>query len=124
MEQFKQIIMTSEFEDLIEEAYSAFNARDIDSALQHMHEDVQWPNGWEGGYIIGRHGVRNYWTRQWKEINPKVIPVSFNEKQNGEIEVTVHQTVKDQHDSLLFDGMVKHIYTFANGKIKSLEIVK
>lgn len=39
--------------------------------------------------------LSNYWVRQWKEINPSVQPVSFNERENGQIEVVVYQTVKD-----------------------------
>ncbi len=30
-------------------AYRAFNARDIDRALAVMTDDIDWPNGWEGG---------------------------------------------------------------------------
>lgn len=116
--------MISEQQDVIKKAYAAFNVRDIDSVLSLMQEDVHWPNGWEGGYVTGHNAVRDYWTRQWKEINPKVTPVSFKETQSGEIEVEVHQTVKDLENNLVFDGIVKHIYTFANGKIKSMEIVK
>jgi hypothetical protein len=38
-------------------------------------------------------------TRQWKELNPKVEPVSFKERQDGEIEVQV-QTVKDMNGNI------------------------
>jgi hypothetical protein len=64
-----------------------------------MHADVLWPNGWEGGYVQGHKEVRDYWTRQWKELNPKVEPVSFKERQDGEIEVQV-QTVKDMNGNI------------------------
>lgn len=37
-------------------AYTAFEARDIDSALAAMHPDVDWPNGMERGTVssLGR----------------------------------------------------------------------
>ena len=54
-----------EFRALIETVYSAFNRRDIDRALSVMTGDVQWSNGWEGGFVYGHDGVRSYWTRQW-----------------------------------------------------------
>jgi SAM-dependent methyltransferase len=38
---------------LLENAYRAFNARAIDSALATMHADVEWPNGMEGGSVHG-----------------------------------------------------------------------
>ena len=66
---------------------------------------LHWPNGWEGGYVNGHDEVRNYWTRQWKELNPKVEPVKFSEKPGGQLEVEVHQLVKDLQGNILFDGM-------------------
>jgi len=116
--------MTSQFQDLIKKAYSAFNARDIDTVLLALHPDVLWSNGWEGGYVSGHDEVRNYWTRQWKELNPKVEPVSFKERQDGQIEVEVHQIAKDLQGNVLFDGMVRHIYTIDSGLIKNMEIEK
>ena len=114
--------MTSQYEDLIKRAYSAFNERDIDKALSTMQQDVQWSKAWEGGYISGHNEIKEYWTRQWKEINPAVEPTGFNERQNGSLEVLVHQKVKDLQGASMFDGMVKHIYTFENGLIKTMDI--
>ena len=108
--------------DMIKSAYKSFNERNIDSALSVMDKNVHWPNGWEGGYVEGHDEVRAYWTRQWKEINSGVEPISFKENENGEIEVEVHQSAKDMKGNVLFDGMVKHIYTLKNGLIKSMEI--
>ena len=41
--------MEKQKQDLIKKAYSAFNARDINTALATMHPDVQWPKAFEGG---------------------------------------------------------------------------
>lgn len=59
----------------------------------------------------GHDEIKAYWTRKWKEINPLVEPVGFNERPNGKLEVEVHQKVKVLQGNPLFDGMVKHIYT-------------
>ncbi|MBA3262949.1 MAG: nuclear transport factor 2 family protein [Thermoleophilaceae bacterium] len=45
-------------ERLIRAAYRAFNARDLDAAVALMHPDVDWPNAWEGGRVVGRSDVR------------------------------------------------------------------
>jgi ketosteroid isomerase-like protein len=116
--------MTQKDQALIKQAYVAFNKRDINAVLSLMHPDVHWPNGWEGGYVDGHEEVRAYWTRQWKELDPEVNPVAFKERPNGALEVEVHQVVKDLKGTLLVDGMVKHIYTLDQGKIKSMEIEK
>lgn len=111
-------------EDLIRKAYTAFNKRDIDQVLTTMHPDIHWPNGWEGGYVNGYDEVKNYWTRQWKELDPMVEPTAFNERQDGRLEVKVHQKVKDLQGNLLFDGIVKHVYTFRGDLIANMEIEK
>lgn len=116
--------MQQEHKELIKQAYTAFNARNIDAVLQVMHSDVNWPNGWEGGYVIGHDEVRSYWTRQWNEIDPIVEPVTFKEIEHGQIDVEVHQIAKDLQGNVLFDGIVRHIYTIEDGLIKSMEIEK
>jgi hypothetical protein len=108
--------------ELLEKAYSAFNARDIDSALATMTPDVAWPNGMEGGTVYGHDGVRAYWTRQWGMIDPHVEPKHFAEEKDGRIAVSVHQVVKDLSGKVLFDRMVEHVYSMKNGLISGMEI--
>ncbi len=114
--------MDIQIHNLIKKAYSAFNSRDINTALSTFHSDVQWPKAFEGGYVSGHDEIRRYWTRQWSEINPNVEPIGFNERQNGTLEVTVHQTVKDLQGNLLFDGAVKHIYTIQDDLLRKMDI--
>ena len=64
--------------ELLKRLYERFNARDIETLLAAMREDVLWANGMEGGYVRGREGVRGYWTRQWALIDPQVEPISFS----------------------------------------------
>jgi ketosteroid isomerase-like protein len=64
---------------LIEQAYSAFNKRDIDAALALMTQDVNWPKASEGGRVVGKEEIRAYWTRQWGEFDPHVEPLAIAE---------------------------------------------
>lgn len=114
--------MNIQINNLIKKAYSAFNSRDIDTALSTFHSDVQWPKAFEGGYVSGHDEIRKYWTRQWSEINPNVEPIGFNERQNGTLEVTVHQIVNDLKGNLMFDGTVKHIYTIQDDLLRRMDI--
>ena len=108
--------------DLLKKAYAAFNARDLDAALSTMNPGVEWPNGMEGGQVHGHEGVREYWTRQWKMINPHVDPVSFDTDDSGNIDVAVHQVVRDLEGKVLQDRMVRHVYTLKDGLIQSMTI--
>jgi SnoaL-like domain len=111
--------------DLLASAYKHFNARDIDATLKTMHEDVDWPNGMEGGSVHGHSAVRDYWTRQWKLFDPHVEPVSFTPdptNPTGRTIVQVHQTVRDLDGKILLDHMVQHVYLVEHGLIRSMEI--
>ena len=72
----------------------------------------------------GHQGVRDYWTRQWAAINPRVDPIDFNTDDAGFIVVRVHQVVRDKEGTILSDTMVEHRYRLENGLIKSMEIKK
>jgi hypothetical protein len=107
---------------LLQDAYTAFNARDIDAALATMHPDVEWPNGMEGGLVYGHDGVRAYWTRQWGLIDPHVEPLRFSPDAAGRIVVDVHQVVRDLAGKVLGDRTVQHVYLIEGGLIRSMEI--
>jgi hypothetical protein len=109
---------------LLTKVYDAFNARDINTVLAAMHPDVKWPNGWEGGWVRGIHGVRDYWMRQWKSIDPRVEPNSFCLEQDGRILVNVNQIVRDLDGNLIDQRMVLHIYEIEEGLIRTMEIRK
>jgi ketosteroid isomerase-like protein len=109
-------------EELLRQAYVAFNARDIDGALALMHSDVAWPNGMEGGTVHGHDGVRAYWSRQWRLINPRVEPVRIVREAEGLYVAQVHQVVKDLQGVVLTDRIVYHAYRLENGKVTSMEI--
>jgi hypothetical protein len=108
--------------ELIASAYRAFNARKIDSVLETMHPDVDWPNGMEGGRVHGRAGVHEYWTRQWAMIDPRVEPVGFASEEDGRVAVTVHQIVRELNGTLVLDQLIEHVYRVENGLIASMEI--
>jgi hypothetical protein len=108
--------------DRLQLLYRDFNARKIDDILDAMVADVRWPNGWEGGYLVGHDEVRSYWTRQWAEIDPTVTPTGITLRSDGRIDVTVHQVVRDMTGALLVDDVVHHVYRLRAGQIESMDI--
>jgi ketosteroid isomerase-like protein len=103
--------------------YEAFNARDVDTLLAAMVEDVDWPNGWEGGRVHGRAAVRDYWERQWAEVDPSVTPTGFTHLDADRVSVEVDQTVRSLAGDILLDGPVKHVYSFDdNGLVVRMDI--
>jgi hypothetical protein len=109
-------------ENLLKQAYAAFNARDIEAALATMHPAIEWPKAFEGGYVRGHAEIRSYWTRQLAEINPRVEPIKFTERPDGTIEVAVQQLVKNLAGEVLVDGVVKHVYRVQDGLLRKMDI--
>jgi ketosteroid isomerase-like protein len=115
--------MTSD-EDILCSAYEAFNARDIDSALELMHRDVDWPNAWEGGRVTGREAVAAYWTRQFEQISSTVTPERFDRDADGAISVSVHQVVRDtMTGDVQSDTRVLHRWRLEDGLVVRMDVL-
>jgi ketosteroid isomerase-like protein len=108
--------------ELLHRAYAAFNRREIEAVLALMHADVDWPNGMEGGRVLGTAAVRDYWKRQFEMIDSHVEPKAFTTESDGRIAVDVHQVAHDKAGKLLDDRMIQHVYEIRDGLIQSMEI--
>jgi ketosteroid isomerase-like protein len=108
--------------ELLRKAYATFNRREIETVLGLMHANVDWPNGMEGGRVLGTAAVRNYWKRQFEVVHSQVEPTNFTTEADGRIAVDVHQVVHDNAGKLLADQMVQHVYEIREGLIQSMEI--
>ncbi len=111
-----------DYSSLFHQLYQDFNARQIDRVLAHMHYDVAWPNGWEGGYVSGHDEVRAYWLRQWQQIDPHVEPLAAETRPDGQLAVHIHQVIKDLNGQVMNDTQLYHVYRFETGKIRTMVI--
>jgi hypothetical protein len=102
--------------------YAAFNRRDVDGTLAVMSEDVSWPKASEGGRVVGKQAIRDYWTRQWGEFDPLVDVLEVIDRDNGLADVKVHQLVKDRNGNVLSDTELWHVYRIADGLIHRMDI--
>jgi len=109
-------------QELISQVYSAFNQRDIDATLVLMSENVSWPKASEGGRVVGKQAIRDYWTRQWAEFDPRVEVLEVVDHEMGKTDVKVHQLVKNLKGDVLSDTELWHVYTIANGLIERMDI--
>lgn len=118
--------MDAEDEELLRRAYEAFNERDVDAALETMHPDVEWPNAWEGGRVSGRDAVAAYWRRQFAaNLASRVEPLSFEEREDGSVAVTVAQVVDDAGTGeRLSEAKVVHIYRIEDGLIRRMDVLE
>jgi hypothetical protein len=66
--------------------------------------------------------VRDYWSRQWRLIDPHVEPRAFATDDTGRVVVDVHQVVRDGSGAVVTDRMVQHVYVIEDGLIRHMEI--
>jgi ketosteroid isomerase-like protein len=112
-------------EATLRSAYRAFNARDIEAAIELMHAEVDWPNAWEGGRVVGRAALRDYWKRQFAAVRSNVAPERFSEEPDGSITADVHQVVRDARTGeLVSDSRVRHRYRFENGLVVRMDVLE
>jgi ketosteroid isomerase-like protein len=112
----------SENKEFLQNLYDAFNRREIETIISSMREDVKWANGLEGGFVYGREQVRDYWTNQFKAIQPQLAALQFERDENNRDIVTVHQIVKDLQGNVLADATIHQIFTIEDGLISLYEI--
>ncbi len=111
-------------EEQLCDLYEAFNARDIDRVLKALDPEVDWPNAWQGGRVRGHDAVRDYWRRQWAEIDPRVDLVSITRAPDGRTVVDVRQVVMNRAGELLSDGRVSHVYEFRDGLVVRMDVAE
>jgi ketosteroid isomerase-like protein len=107
----------------IHNLYAAFNDRNSDFVVEQMTPGVEWPRAFKGGFVQGQDAVRAYWEDQWREIDPRVDPVSIEPLEDGRVDVEVHQVVRDLEGNLIADSIVHHIYSFDGEAISRMEVL-
>ena len=112
--------MTAERAERIRELYRAFNDRDLDRVTAAMVPDVDWPNGWEGGRLVGRDSVRAYWERQWAQVRIMTVVRRISERADGTMEAKVRLVVRDPAGTVLSRSDAVHVYTFSGDLVQRM----
>ena len=68
--------------ELLKRIYDRFNARDMETVLAALHEDVIWANGMEGGHVHGPKGyaVTGRGSGQWSIRTSSRLPLRKAQK--------------------------------------------
>jgi hypothetical protein len=66
--------------------------------------------------------VREYWTNQFKDIQPELETLKFETDEKNRNIVTVHQIIKNLQGNVLADVTVHQIFTIEDGLISLYEI--
>ena len=107
----------------VRNAYNAYNARDIEAAVALMAPDVEWPDVAKGGFVHGRNEVREHWREQFAAADPRIEPLEFHERPDGQLAVEVRQQVFSTHGSPVSDERLTHVYAFRGGLIGRMDVL-
>jgi ketosteroid isomerase-like protein len=109
-------------EDLLREAYAAFNSRDINAGLALMDAEVDWPNVAEGGYVHGHDEVGEHWREQFGQVDPRIEAGPVTTRTDGRAEVRVRQVIRDLDGNRISDDHLIHVFTIRDGLITRMEV--
>ena len=87
-----------------------------------MTEDVDWPNAWAGARLHGCDAVRDYWTRQWSEIDPQLELLRITDRPDERFAVEVRQVVRSHSGEVLSQSDVVRVYELRDGLIARMTL--
>lgn len=108
--------------ELLHRTYAAFNARRVEDVLATLSPRVDWPDMVEHARIHGHDQVREYWLRQFAQVDPRVEPGSMAVGPDGRVVVNVRQVVRTLDGDLLADRLVQHVYTIDGGLVERMDV--
>jgi ketosteroid isomerase-like protein len=114
--------MPSPHENLIRQAYAAFNQRDVDTGVALMTVDVDWPDVSTGGFVHGREEVRRHWHEQFSQLDPTVEPGVVSTRTDGRVAAEVRQLVRSLDGTLLSSDRLVHVFTIQDGLIRRMDV--
>ena len=104
----------------IRELYQGFDDRDLDAVIAAMAPDVDWPNGWHGGRLVGREAVRTYWERQWLDLRPTITVRRVDLRPDGTVTARVRLVMRDPAGAVLSRSDVVHTYTVSGDLVQKM----
>lgn len=110
--------------ELLQRAYAAFNARDVDAAAALMADDVSWPNVSEGGFVHGREAVREHWREQFEAVEPWIELLALDPGPDGQVRASVRQVVRSNQGESISDDRLDHVHTIRDGLIQRMEVAQ
>ena len=107
-------------EELIEQAYAAYNRQDTNALLAFVIEDVDWPDG--QARLHGKQELRTYWTRQWAKTRTRDEVLEIVTPMPNRSIVRIGQVVRALTGAVISTGSFEHDYLIKDRLITRLNI--
>ncbi len=99
---------------ILDRFYDAYQRQDLPAILDLVDNQINWPDAWEGGRVVGRRAFTDYMRRQFNAVHPLIVATHFEDLPDGKVRVEVHQSIEDREGNILVETEVSHIFTFVD----------
>jgi ketosteroid isomerase-like protein len=108
--------------ELLRDAYDRFNGRDVESLLEYMTDDIEWPDVAQQTVLHGKEPIRAYWRAQFAATDPRVTPVEFVPVGDEVVAVVEQQVLTHDGQILVPLTVVYHRYRFAGRLVRRMDV--
>ncbi len=114
----------SALQAVLEEAYRAFNARDLAAIRTVLHPDVIWPDTLEdGASLVGREATLGQFARIFATIAPHIDLIRVLEETADALRVESQYSVESLDGRVWTDNRATLIYHFRDGRLSGMTVV-
>ncbi|HWU78842.1 MAG TPA: nuclear transport factor 2 family protein [Caulobacter sp.] len=109
---------------LVDEAYDAFNARDLARMRPLIHAQAVWPNTLEDGPpLVGREAVIGHFARIFATMLPNIQLIRVVEETTDTLTVEAQYSVESHDGHVWTDTRATLTYHFRDGLLSGMTIV-
>ena len=109
----------------LEEAYNAFNRRDLARIRPLMHPDVIWPDTLDGGAaFVGVEAVMGQFARIFATIVPNIALIRVVNEDADALTVESQYSVESPEGQVWNDSRATLTYHFRDGLLSGMTIVR
>jgi ketosteroid isomerase-like protein len=109
---------------VLEEAYQAFNTRDLARMRPLIHPDAIWPNTLEvGPPLVGKEAVMGHFGRVFATFRPNIQTIQVIEAAADALTIDAQYLVETHDGQVWSDTRARLIYRFQDGLLSGMTIV-
>ena len=106
--------------DLLQRAFTAYDARDLAGLLTLVSEDVDWPDG--ARRLRGRAALSAYWVAQWSRTRTHDRLQRIDRRADGSVVVRLERVVRSLEGHLLERALFDDVFRLDASRLARLDI--
>ena len=110
---------------ILRQVISAWQAKDIDGVLAHMHDDIVWPDTLDNDEkpLVGKEAVLGHFARMFATILANVQLIRILDETPNSLAVEAQYSVESPDGRIWTDTRAALTYHFKEGLLSGMTIV-